>query len=258
MRPVAVRFLLSALLLAVLAAPLVSAQEYTVTSGYDSPVPVDAAARVPAPVGFFALPLWVLIAHFFLFPPEVFLAIKLWAALGIRRVFGGNVLDQGLRARIFEHICHNPGIHLRGLAAEMDLKMGTLRYHLGMLQNTHKIAVSGDAASVRYYENSGTYSADEQLILKHLRNETTKILLRVLVERPLATRQDLADAAGISGPSVSWHMKRLQKDRIVHARHEGRTSVYEIPTPVAGYIMRAVQVPATVPLGECPGATGHA
>lgn len=258
MRPVSARILFALLLLAALAVPVVTAQEYVVTSGYDSPVPADAAARVPAQVGFFALPLWVMIAQILLFPPEVFLAIKLWAAMGIRRVFTTNVLDQGLRARIYEHICRNPGVHLRGLASEMDLKMGTLRYHLGMLQSTHKIAVSGDAASVRYYENSGTYSADEQLVLKHLRNETTKTILRVLIERPLASRQDLADAAGISGPSVSWHIKRLQEDRIVQSRREGRTSVYEIPAPVAGYIARAVQIPGAVPLGECPGATGHA
>lgn len=257
MRPAA-RILFVLLLLAALAVPLAAAQEYVVTSGYDSPVPADAAARVPAEVGFFALPLWVMIAQFLLFPPEVFLAIKLWAAMGIRRVFTGNVLDQSLRARIYDHICRNPGIHLRGLASEMDLKMGTLRYHLGMLRSTHKIAVSGDEASVRYYENSGTYSADEQLVLKHLRNETTRTILRVLLERPQATRQDLADAAGISGPSVSWHMKRLQEDRIVQTRREGRASVYEIPAPVAGYIMRAVQMPSAVPLGECPGATGHA
>jgi len=218
----------------------------------------DAAARTPVAVGFFALPLWVMIAQLFLFPTEIFLTAKLWAFLGIRRVFGGNVLDQDLRARIYDHICRNPGIHLRGLASEMDLKMGTLRYHLGMLQGTHKIAVSGDASSVRYFENSGTYSADEQVILKHLRNETTKTILRVLVERPLATRQDLAGAAGISGPSVSWHMKRLQDDSLVRARREGRTTVYEIPAPVAGYISRFAHVPAAVPLGECTGAIGHA
>jgi predicted transcriptional regulator len=199
-----------------------------------------------------------MIAQFFLFPPEILLGAKLLAAMGICRVFGTNVLDQDLRARIYEYICRNPGIHLRGLAYEMDLKMGTLRYHLAMLQSTHKIAVAGDTSSTRYYENSGTYSADEQLIHKHLRNETTKKILRCLLEYPRATRGDLAAAAGISGPSVSWHMKRLEKDGIVISRREGRVTSYAIPAPVAGCITRLVRIPVAAPVADCPGVTGHA
>ncbi|MDD1694721.1 MAG: winged helix-turn-helix transcriptional regulator [Methanoregula sp.] len=258
MKPVPVLLLLAVIVISAMAVPGVQAQEYIVQSGYDSPVPPETPAHTPVPVGFWALPFWVMIAQVLLFPPEIFLAGKLWTVMGIRRVCGANVLEQGLRARIYEHICRNPGIHLRGLAAEMDLKMGTLRYHLGVLHGKHKITVSEHAGSVRFFENSGTYSMDEQLILRHLRNETTKTILRVLVERPTATRQDLAGAAGITGPSVSWHMKRLEEDRIVFTRREGRASVYEIPAPVAGYIARVVQVPAVVPLSECPGATGHA
>jgi predicted transcriptional regulator len=248
--------LLIILFLSIVAVPGVSAQEYIVRSGYDSPVTADAEARAPVPVGFWALPFWVMLAQVLLFPPEIFLAAKLWAVMGIRRVSGSNVLDQDVRARIYEHIRMNPGIHLRGLAAEMGMKMGTLRYHLGVLSHTHKIAVAGDTSSVRFFENSGTYNADEQLIHKHLRNNTTKKILALLIERPSATRQDLAHAAGITGPSVSWHMKRLEKDRIVIPRREGRISIYEIPAPVAGYLARLV--PSFVPVTECPGATGHA
>jgi predicted transcriptional regulator len=234
-----------------------TAQEYVVRSGYDSPPPDGAEARDPVPVPFYALPLWVMLAQVAIFPPELFAAIKIWAAMGIRRVSGGNVLDQGLRARIYEYIRQNPGIHLRGLSAEMQVRMGTLRYHLNMLRQTHKIAVSGDAATVRFYENNGTYSAEEQQIHKHLRNETTHTILAVLLDRPMASRQELAEAAGITGPSVSWHMKRLEEDRLVMPRREGRTTAYDIPVPVAGYLRRQIRAAAPVPARECPVA-GHA
>ncbi len=220
-----------------------AAQEYSVTSGYDSPVPAGAEARVPVSVPFWSLPLWLMLTQLVLVPPEIFLAIKLWVYMGIRRVSGGNVLDQDMRARIYEYIRQNPGIHLRGLSSEMQVKLGTLRYHLSVLQHTHKIAVSGDTASVRFYENSGTYSTAEQQILKHLRNETTKKILAVLLDRPMATRQDIADAVGVSGPSVSWHMKRLEEDHILLSRRSGRLTTYEIPGPVAGYLSRQIQLP---------------
>ncbi|MCK9580387.1 MAG: winged helix-turn-helix transcriptional regulator [Methanoregula sp.] len=250
--------LIAAAVLLVLVMPGVAAQEYIVQSGYDNPIPAEADARTPVPVTFLALPLWVMLAQFVLFPPEIFLAVKLWAFMGIRRVSGGNVLDQGVRARIYNYIRMNPGIHLRGLSSGMQVKMGTLRYHLDMLRQNHKIAVCGDAASVRFYENNGTYSTDEQHIHKHLRNETTKKILAVLLEHPDATRQDLADAVGVTGPSISWHMKRLEEDTIIISRREGRSTVYEIPAPVAGYLRRQIITTPAVAAKEYPGIAGHA
>lgn len=253
------RLLFALVVLACLfAVPGVVAQEYTVTSGYDSPVAAGAGARVPVPVPFWSLPLWLMLAQLVLVPPEILLAIKLWAYMGIRRVSGSNVLDQDVRARIYGYICQNPGIHLRGLSTEMQVKLGTLRYHLSVLQHTHKIAVSGDNASIRFYENSGTYSTEEQQILKHLRNETTKKILGVLLDRPMVTRQDIADAVGVSGPSVSWHMKRLEEDHIVLSRREGRLTAYEIPGPVAGYLNRQIRPPATAGPQDYSRAIGQA
>lgn len=258
MRQIPVHFLVVTALLLVLAVPAVSAQEYVVRSGYDSPITMDAEARVPIPVPFYALPLWVILAQLVLLPSELLLSFKLWAYLGIRRVSGGNVLDQDVRARIYEYIRLNPGIHLRGLSAEMHMKLGTLRYHLNLLRLNHKIAISEDNASVRFYENSGTYSAGEQQIHKHIRNETTRKILSVLLEQPMATRQNIADAIGISGPSVSWHMKRLEEDNLIASRREGRMTAYEIPAPVVGYLIRQIRAPAVVPVQEYPGVAGHA
>ena len=250
-------FLVVAALLLVLAVPAVSAQEYIVRSGYDSPVMADAAARTPVPVSFWALPVWVMLAQMIVFPPEILLIFKLWASLGMRRVSGNNVLDQNLRARIYEYIRQNPGIHLRGLSSEMQVKMGTLRYHLNVLRKNHKIAVSCDISSVRFYENNGTYSSEEQQIHKHIRNVTTQKILMVLLEHSDATRQDLADAAGVAGPSVSWHMKRLAEDHIVIPHRKGRVTSYVIPEPVAGYLARQVRQPSAY-ARDCPDVAGHA
>jgi len=258
MRKLTSSALLAALLFLLLVVSGVSAQEYVVRSGYDSPLPADAGARTPVPVTFWALPLWVIFAELVLLPGEFLLVIKLWASLGIRQVSGANVLDQGARARIYEYICHNPGIHLRGLSSEMQMKLGTLRYHLNVLRHNHKIAVSGDNATVRFYENSGTYSTEEQRIHKHLRNETTRKILCVLLDHPQVTRQDIADAVGISGPSVSWHMKRLEEDQLVLPRHEGRITAYEIPAAVAVYLGRQIRAPSGIPVQECPGIAGNA
>jgi predicted transcriptional regulator len=214
----------------------VAGQEYIVRSGYDSPPPAMAAPQTPELVSFWALPLWVMIAQLVLVPVEVFAMLKLWLCLGFRRVFGANVLEQDIRSKIYDHIRENPGIHLHGLSCETGIAMGTLRYHLNILRLTHKITMAEDAATVRFYENSGTYNETEQQLLKHLRNQTTRKILYALMERPEITRQELAFEVGITGPSITWHMKRLENDRIVTTKKTGRSVIYEIPQPVAGYL----------------------
>ncbi len=227
-----------ALLLVMVCTAGVSAQEYTVRSGYQNPPPPDAVPRTPAPVGFFDLPVWVILAQLALLPPEFFLSIKLWAFLGFRRVSGENVLEQGVRAQIYEYIRQNPGIHLRGLAEEMGISMGTLRYHLNILRDTHKITLNEGVASVRFYENNGSYTPAEQHILKHLRNETTKKILTILMNSPSSTRAEIAQEIGVTGPSITWHMKRLEDDEILVTHREGRKISYEILPHIASYLSR--------------------
>jgi len=248
MVPVSQLFRIAIVLVAALAlflAPSVPAQEYTVTSGYFHPPPAGAVPEVPVPVPVYSLPLWILLSQIGCIPLEAFASFRIWLALGYRRVRNENVLDQDVRSRVYEHIKENPGIHLRGLAGEMQIKLGTLRYHLNILRLTHKITVTQDPATVRFYENSGTYSETEQQILKHLRNPTTRQILNTLLVRPTATRQDIAGAVGITGPSITWHMKRLEEDHLVMMRKDGRTTVYTVPVQVAGYLARQIALPAS-------------
>ena len=148
------------------------------------------------------------------------------------------MLEQGVRAKIYEYIRQNPGIHLRGLAEEMGISMGTLRYHLNILRDTHKIALNGGVASVRFYENNGSYTPAEQHILNHLRNETTKKILKILITSPSSTRAEIAHEIGVTGPSITWHMKRLEDDEIVVIHREGRKISYEILPQIASYLSR--------------------
>ncbi|MEN6611078.1 MAG: winged helix-turn-helix transcriptional regulator [Methanoregulaceae archaeon] len=228
------------LALLLLAGTVAAATDYVVRPGYEKQPPPGAIPRTPEPVPVWELPIAVLALQIFLLPPEIFISLKMWAYLGFRRVSTTNVLDQAIRSRIYTYIRENPGIHLHGLREEMDLKMGTLRYHLRVLLLTHKITLAEDASSVRFYENNGTYSPDEQRVLKHLRNSTTREILEILVRHPDATRKEIAGELGLAGPSVTWHMKRLEDDQIITTRHAGRTIAYEIRPMVAGILAQRI------------------
>jgi len=223
--PVLVLFLI----LILVPVPCTAVPSYQIRSGYASPPPPSAVPVAPEEVPVWELPLGVIATLVVAFPLEILVSLKLWAALGYRRVFGSNVLANDTRSAVFSAIRENPGIHLHGLAREAKIGMGTLRHHLDKLLTTGKITGRHDTATVRFYENDGTYSAAEQVVLKHLRNETRKKILALLLKTPAAGRNEIARMLGMTGSTITWHMKILEEDGVISPRREGKNIVYAIP-----------------------------
>jgi len=148
--------------------------------------------------------------------------------LGYKRVSGHNVLNQGVRSKIYDHIKKNPGAHYSAIADETGINRGTLRYHLKILQICSKVRALHGAGCTRYFENNMKLSEYDQRVLHHLKNDTSKRILEVLVENPDVSRKDLSNVVGVSGPSISWYMKRLCAEGIVSAIKEGRHVRYRL------------------------------
>ncbi|WP_067047152.1 winged helix-turn-helix transcriptional regulator [Methanofollis ethanolicus] len=207
---------------------------YTVDPGYLNPP--SGLPITPREISFLELPLWILLIELCTLPLEAFTGFWTWISLRCRRLNREELLDNSVRSDIFDSIRKMPGIHLRALSAATDTPMSTLRYHLGVLQENHTITTLNDGGHLHFYENSGTYTAAQQTVLRHLRNETTRAILGELLRGHASSRQEIADAVGVSAPAVSWHMKRLVEDHIVQQEKTGRTVNYEIRDDVAADI----------------------
>ncbi|KAF1077241.1 winged helix-turn-helix transcriptional regulator [Methanogenium sp. MK-MG] len=209
-----------------LLSPGVSANQYFVHSAYEHPP--EGSPVYPQPVSFWDLPLWIIILQFACLPAEVFFVVKWWAFLGLSRVSGDNVFENDTRRKIYDCIRKNPGIHMRAIVKETDVSLGTLRYHINQLCKNHNLAILEERGHTHYFENSGTYSVSQQNVLKHMRNSTTRKILEVLAANPSATRKDISESLGITGSTITWHMKRLEEDGVIDVRNEGRFVQYRI------------------------------
>jgi predicted transcriptional regulator len=226
------RLLILVLVLA-LVTPGMAAREYHVQSGYTSPPPpLSSVPSSPEEIPVWELPLGLFLILAAGWVAELLIAIKMWAALGYRRVTRSNVLAQEVRSSVFSAIQKNPGIHLRGLARETGIRLGTLRHHLQMLSRTGKITGHPDAESLRFYENNHMYTGDQQRVLRHLRNATRKQILGILIRQPSAGRDEIAGKLGFTGAAVTWHMSILEADRIIRVERTGRIVRYVIPEDV--------------------------
>jgi len=216
-----------------LVTPGMAAQEYHVQSGYVSPpLPLSAVHSSPEEIPVWELPLDLFLILAAGWAAELLIAIKIWAALGYRRVTRSNVLAQAVRSSVFSAIRKNPGIHLRGLARETGIRLGTLRHHLQMLSQTGKITGHKDVEALRFYENNGMYTETQQRVLRHLRNATRKQILGILMRQPSAGRDEIAGQLGFTGAAVTWHMNVLEADSIIHVERTGRSVRYVISEDV--------------------------
>lgn len=236
--PVSSAVLLVLILTQALVFPAATAIE--IHSGYTVPPPESAAKVSPQEIPFWELPLSILFFVIVFLPAECLAFVKFLLPLRFREISSRNVLEQDARARIYDTIRENPGIHLRGISRKVGIGMGTVRYHVTMLLRTHKITDQKESGSTHFFENSGKYSRQEQLVHHHLRNPTTQKLIREIRENPDAGRNHLAQVAGISGSSVTWYIRRLESDGIVRSVKSGRTVTYTIPEEIQQILHKGV------------------
>lgn len=136
-------------------------------------------------------------------------------------------LSLSTRKRLFEHVEANPGIHFRQLARDLDMETGLLQYHLDELEE-YGVLDSEEHGGKRRLFVSRKLDAEERAILAVLRHETTRQLVLYLLEDGPARNGEIADAVGVTPPTVSWHLSNLVEKGVVEEVEEGRTTIYRV------------------------------
>ena len=152
---------------------------------------------------------------------------------GFRRISKKNVLEHDARHGIYQAITATPGIDVKTLTDLTGINENTLRYHLDRLVATGKISCFTRPGVVRYFLNQGAYSQYEHMVFHYLWTDTPRAILWLLYQHPGLTRQHIADALMISGPSVTRQMDNLTRDGIVENRFPGRSNHYYLTTEAA-------------------------
>ena len=88
----------------------------------------------------------------------------------------------------------------------------------------------------------------EQKVLHHLGHDMEKKIISLIVAAPESTRTDLEQALAVSGPTITWHVKRLICDGILRVRKDGRYSRYALTGEAADCIgICLTRIPSAIP-----------
>lgn len=131
----------------------------------------------------------------------------------------------GNSTRILEYIGENPGCHLRQIKRELSLAMGTMQYHLNLLEKQGKIT-SEKQNLHKYYFPIGLFEKNEKSILQILNQETAREILLSILEKKNPTQTDIANLMHLSSPSINWHIKRLLELGLIVENKDGKFKRY--------------------------------
>jgi len=130
------------------------------------------------------------------------------------------LLNQTTRMTVFNFVKDNPGFHFRAMSDCLEMPIGVLQYHLGLLVNGGLISAYSDGRYKRYFE-SGKFTETEIKVISILRHKTASKILVALMEKHAALHKELALKLGISSQALSWQMNRLEQMSIVQRKTEG-------------------------------------
>jgi predicted transcriptional regulator len=207
--------------------------DYQVESGYsyENPHPPDTVIKLSwwelsiRDIIIFSLAAY---APILIFPLELFFFLKVFTYLGYRKINEKIVLDNKMRLTIYSNIQNNPGVTAPEIADNLELNLGTVRYHLAMLELMRKVTLLSNPGFTAYFENHDIHSEMEKKVLYYLKNETKVKIFHFLRESPEISRQGIANRLEISGPAVTWHMHQLVNDHLIIEKQEGRFVRYSL------------------------------
>ena len=160
------------------------------------------------------------------FPLQSLFPLNMLLVGGFRRISKKNVLEHDARHVIYQAITASPGIDMKTLTDMTGINENTLRYHVDRLVATGKVSCFTRPGVVRYFQNQGAYSQFEHMVFHYLWTDTPRGILWLLYQHPGLTRQHIADALAICGPSVTRQMDNLIDDGVVENRFPGRSNHY--------------------------------
>src|SRR3990172_762714 len=141
--------------------------------------------------------------------------LLLWA-----RLRHEDILDNKKRGMVVGYLAANPAANFAAIRADLKMAMGTLTYHLWVLEKEGEIKSWRDGR-LRRYAPSGHRVAELQPRLTAIE----LLLLQRIRETAGLTQKELAKEVGVSQPAVSYHISRMAALGVLHVERRGRAEM---------------------------------
>lgn len=141
-----------------------------------------------------------------------------------------NVLDLEARRRIVRFVQESPGLHMRELAARLEMPVSTLEYHCYQLVKHGQLVTRESAGFKAFYPGEGMDRRDKD-ILYLVRHDAPRKVCSHLLLHPGSTPKELREILGVTGPTLTFHLNKMRSAGLVREEPEGRTKRLYVEDP---------------------------
>ena len=126
-------------------------------------------------------------------------------------------LELETRRRAYELVASTPGLHLRDLARRLEMDVRTAMYHLEQLEKHGLVAGIEEGGYRRFFPRTAdgrkaeVVDARDKPLVALLRKRVPLYVSLVLLTRDAATHGELAEHAGVSPSTLSYHLDRMER-----------------------------------------------
>jgi predicted transcriptional regulator len=151
------------------------------------------------------------------------------------------VFNNATRVEIYDFIKANPGVQFRGICNELGISIGLAEFHLGVLKKAGLISFFRDGRYKRFFE-SKKFSQKQMQLISLLRHDTTRSIIKTMLEGKQASHSTLACQLAITSQGVTWQMNRLKKDDLIQESKDGMKITYTIENAYAPMLTELVHL----------------
>ncbi|MBN1389186.1 MAG: winged helix-turn-helix transcriptional regulator [Candidatus Thermoplasmatota archaeon] len=139
-------------------------------------------------------------------------------------------LQLDTRKKIYDLIETTPGIHFREISRRLDIPMGVVEYHINYMLKRDMIVARMEGRYKRYY-TEGKIGSKEKSVLAFLRKDVPRAILMHLMLNPGARHRDLKSELGLSGSTLTFHLKKMIKKGLVIEEGDEGGKGYHVSDP---------------------------
>lgn len=169
---------------------------------------------------FLNLPLWVQVLSLsIIFISALITLIKI-VPFSIGRL--KNVLDNEKRQAILKYVQENPGCTVADIVDTQNINRGTVKYHVFQLELKGKIFQKRAGKFSRLFHKTTQIRDIESTVTPYLRNDTSKSILKAILEKPGITNQELSSMFNLDKSTIHWYLQKFDNDGIIEFKQAGK------------------------------------
>jgi len=135
------------------------------------------------------------------------------------RIQKEDVLDQFVRGEIYGFIKTKPGVHYNQIIRELNMKNGTLSYHLHMLEKTGMIKSRKEGFRYRAFYPTGVKFPEEE---RYRLTELQMNIIKTVKENEGISQKEIARMLNEKHQTINYNVKVLQQAGFIRLRKIGR------------------------------------